>query len=493
MSDDTTITPDLYTGEAPVESANKVWKTVQRDLGYAIGANVHKAWTGKLTLVGADAYSVTLQAPSRFIATKIEGNYLDVLHRLWEKHERVEPPRRVVLARPSQGGSAKSVPSTMRPGFKPGYAKPAARLQTPSVPVKSVLPRVQKTAPSARARFTFDNFVVGPSNEFAFAVARQVTHGEAAQYNPIVLHGSNGMGKTHLLYATKDALEARFPHKRVHLLSGENFVSLFVNSMRSGSRDEIENFKASLRDVDVLIIDDAHFITTKPGSQEELLHTLVALFDEGKQVLLATDRHPDQMEQASERLKSYMTSGLVCKISQADYELRVRILDRLITRRRETGNTALTIPQSARDLLAARINATPRDLEGAFNQVVAQSEFLGTPITVESVQNALSESRHVTGQRLTVDRIQRVVAEEFSISLQDMVSKRRARVVARPRQIAMYLAKTLTRRSLPDIGRRFGGRDHTTVMHAVKRIKELSETDADFAARVQAIESRLKG
>jgi len=347
-------------------------------------------------------------------------------------------------------------------------------------------------ADGPRGRFTFDNFIVGPSNEFAFAVARQVSGTEGAQYNPIVIHGANGMGKTHLLYAVKQSMSVSAPEKRVKIISGEQFVNTFVSSLRGNGRDAIEAFKASLRGVDMLIIDDAHFISAKPGSQEELLHTLVSLVDAGRQVLIATDRHPEEMEKASDRLKSYLCSGLVCKIGAADYEMRVRILDRLIARRRENGNPTLIVPQNARDHLAARINATPRDLEGAFNQVLAQSEIMGMPITLESIQDTLSDRRYLSSQRLTVDRIQRAVAEEFEITLDDMVSKRRARIVARPRQVAMYLSKKLTKRSLPDIGRRFGGRDHTTVMHAVKRIDEIRLDDPIFAAKIKTGENTLK-
>jgi len=273
------------------------------------------------------------------------------------------------------------------------------------------------------------------------------------------------MGKTHLLYAIEHAVQHTDPTHRVKLISSEDFVSAFVSSVRGAGRDAIEAFKSSLRDVDLLIIDDAHFIADKPGSQEELLHTLVSLVDQGRQILIAADRHPDKIEKASERLKSYLSSGLV---------------------------STLAIPQNARDHLAARMNATPRDLEGAFNQIVAQSEFLGTPITLETVQETLSDSRYTAGQRLTVDRIQRAVCDEFRVTLTDMVSKRRARAIARPRQVAMYLSKKLTKRSLPDIGRRFGGRDHTTVMHAVKRIDSLRAEDAGFNAQIEAVESALK-
>ncbi len=471
-----------------MESAHKTWAAAQKDLAYAIGPNVHRSWTGRLHIAGADAFTVTLSAPTRFIASKIEASYMEQLTRLWQKHDMVAPPRRVILSKPALEGAA--APADISLSSEP--ALPLASdtsAQSPAIVRPSIQRQAKRSA--AHERFSFDNFIVGPSNELAFAVARQTALAETAQYNPIVLHGANGMGKTHLLYAIKQSVETNRPERRVRLISGEEFVTTFVNSLRGTGREAIDAFKASLRGVDLLIIDDAHFIATKPNSQEELLHTLVSLVDDGRQVLIATDRHPDEMEKASDRLKSYLCSGLVCKIGAADYELRKRILDRLIDRRRETGSP-LTIPQNARDHLAARINATPRDLEGAFNQVVAQSEFLGMPITLETIQETLSDGRFVAGQRLTVDKIQRAVAEEFEITLNDMVSKRRTRVVARPRQVAMYLCKKMTKRSLPDIGRRFGGRDHTTVMHAVKRIEELRQEDQPFHSKITALETSLK-
>ncbi|WP_416878849.1 chromosomal replication initiator protein DnaA [Litorimonas sp.] len=487
-------TPDLYTGEPPLKSANNTWAKVKTDLGYALGPNVHRSWTGQLRVSQANDRIVTLAAPSRFIASKIESNYADTVRRLWKKYDMVAPPRDIIFSAAtdrtaqtsgqSRGqGSHKSV-DTAQP-LRP--INPSAR-QAAQASLETSAPKTE----NPRDRFTFDNFVVGASNELAFAVARQIASCRAPQYNPIVIHGANGMGKTHLLHAIEDAITESDPNYRVKLISSESFVSAFVSSVRGGGRDAIDDFKKSLRDVDLLIIDDAHFIADKPGSQEELLHTLVSLVAQGRQILIAADRHPDKIDKASDRLKSYLSSGLVCRIGAADYELRLRILDRLIQRRRASGNPALAIPQTARDHLAARMNATPRDLEGAFNQIVAQSEFLGTPITLETVQETLSDSRYMAGQRLTVDRIQRAVCEEFNVTLTDMTSKRRARVIARPRQVAMYLSKKLTKRSLPDIGRRFGGRDHTTVMHAVKRIDELRAADTEFNAQIETVEGVLK-
>lgn len=512
--------PDLYTGEAPLTSAHKVWSQVNRELIYALGPNVHRSWTGRLQLTDACEFGVTLTAPTRFIAAKIDSQYFDDVQRLWAKHDVVAPARQIVIARPAD---TRNTPESAAPA-----AQALGGAATPKAAVKSSVnntPQRFKTrssyeqadpspfAEKARRgealsdRFTFENFVVGAPNEFAFAVARQIAQAQnpekaatesAPLYNPVVLHGANGIGKTHLLHAVRHAVASANPLSSVKLISSENFVNAFVTSVRGsakngGGREGIEAFKSSLRDVDVLIIDDAHFIADKPGSQEELLHTLISLVSEGRQVLIAADRHPDEIEKASPRLKSYLSSGLVCKIGAADYELRLRILDRLIAKRREGHNAGLTIPQTARDHLAARINATPRDLEGAFNQVVAQSELLGTPITLETIQVTLSESRYAKGMRLTVDKIQRAVAEEFLITHNDMTSKRRARDIARPRQVAMYLCKKLTKRSLPDIGRRFGGRDHTTVMHAVKRIDQLRAEDNELDKRVKRLESTLQG
>ncbi len=468
--------PDLYTGEPPLKSAHDTWARVQKDLAYALGTNVHRSWTGRLMITDADAFSVMMSAPTGFIATKIESNYRDELQRLWDKHDQVMPPRRVRIVKPlTQVAPSKPKPAVEAP----------QRVSTPSRSDEPV-------GNSRRERFTFDNFVVGPCNEFAHAAMRQVATSQTTQYNPIVIYGDNGMGKTHLLYSALKKIESDYPERRVRKISGEQFVNAFVSSFRGHGREAIEAFKTGLRHVDILMIDDAQFVTDKPGSREELLLTLMALVAEDRQVVLTMDSHPNDLENASDRLKSHLNSGLVCKIGHADYEMRIRILDRLIASHRAETNPHLSIPQQARDHLAARIKATPRDLEGVFNQVVAKSEFLGQPITVDTIQETLADSRFDAQKQLTVDRIQRIVAQSFDISMDDMVSKRRARAIARPRQVAMYLCKRLTKRSLPDIGRRFGGRDHTTVMHAVKRITELRQDDPNFNRKVTEVESLLK-
>lgn len=465
------------------DDPNQVWQQVQDKLRALLGERVHMSWTGQLALQSADEYTVILGAPSKFVASRIDGKYGELVRKLWAESDN----RSVDI------GSGPATPTKPAPiGNMPrkNFLTAQSSSPLPTTQARSVEPQNQN---QNKERFTFDNFVVGAPNELAFAVARRVAGSRESQYNPIVIHGPHGMGKTHLLHAVKAETAKTDPARRVKLISSEDFVTSFVQSVRAQGRAEIDAFKSSLRDVDLLIIDDAHFIADKPGSQEELMHTLISLVDSGKQILLASDRHPDNIVKASERLKSYLCGGLLCDIGAADYDLRLRILDRLIEKRRAGGHPALAMPSDARDHLAARINATPRDLEGAFNQVVARLEFLGKPLTLESIQEALAHSRYTGQARPTVDKIQRAVAKQFGVSMEELLSKRRARAIARPRQVAMYLAKMLTTRSLPDIGRRFGGRDHTTVIHAVKRIDQLRAVDSGLNTNIETLLDTLKG
>ena len=483
---------DVTLREQPMHGARHIWAEVQADLKSLLGDNAHRSWTARLSLHSANDSVVRLIAPSKFAAGRIVNDYGQTIQTLWAARD----PRQVIVGLAADFADANTAP---KPGLSVAAQseapKPADDIASPDLQIASPQPlsAAGRLRDARTGRFTFDNFVVGATNELAFAVARKVVESQSGEYNPVVIHGPHGMGKTHLLHAVKNQIEREDPERRVHMISSEQFVASFVTSVRGAGRDAIETFKRSVRDVDLLIIDDAHFIADKPGSQEELLHTLISLVGDGRQVMLATDRHPHAITKASDRLKSYMCAGLLCDIGPADYDLRRRILDRLIEGKRISGTPHLAMPEQARDHLAARINATPRDLEGAFNQVVARSEFLGKPLTLESVQEALNHSRYNNGMRPTVDKIQKAAAKQFGITMDDMLSKRRARAIARPRQAAMYLAKTMTTRSLPDIGRRFGGRDHTTVIHAVKRIEELRAQDPVLNANIEAVVEALKG
>ena len=475
----------------PLISARQIWADVLADLKSLLGDNAHRSWTARLSLHSATDAGVHLIAPSKFVASRIINDYGQTIQTLWAARD----PRQVIVGLADDFKDIQDAPLAAKPAPAPVVAPldiPPAMPDAGAPAGPQALSASFKLRDIRTDKFTFESFVVGPTNELAHAVARKVVASRSSQYNPVVIHGPHGMGKTHLLHAVKNSIELNDPERRVHMISSEQFVASFVSSVRGNGRDAIEVFKRSMRDVDLLIIDDAHFIADKPGSQEELLHTLISLVGDGRQVLLATDRHPHAITKASDRLKSYLCAGLLCDIGPADYDLRRRILDRLIEGKRMSGNPQLAMPEQARDHLAARINATPRDLEGAFNQVVARSEFLGKPLTLESVQEALNHSRYNNGMRPTVDKIQKAAAKQFGITMDDMLSKRRARAIARPRQAAMYLAKTMTTRSLPDIGRRFGGRDHTTVIHAVKRIEELRAQDPVLNANIEAVVEALK-
>ena len=507
-----TNAPDLYTGEPPLTSAQTTWKKVQSDLSYAIGANVHRSWTARLSVSAADSRDVILTAPSRFVASKIRTDYFDTIDRLWRKHDEVAPPRSVKLAGPISTQDEGSAPIRPPEGRKTRLDRRqmnTAQINTSQINTSKASVSIAPPPPSAASvltqhtngqkpitgqRFKFENFIVGPANQFATSAVKQVVHQDRVAYNPIVIYGKNGAGKTHLLYALKNEMEQIDPLTRVNFLSSEQFVRDFVQSLtgKQNDRTAVEHFKAALRNVDVLIIDDAHFIANKPASHEEFLQTLIAMISNETQVLVAMDRHPDELEKASSRLKSYLRSGLVCGIEDVDYNHRLLILDGFIANRQSQNQHSAPFARPVREFLAARVKGTPRDLEGEFNRIVARADMTGVPITIELVEASLADTRFNESLRLTMDRIQRIVCDEFGLNLNDMVSKRRAQAVARPRQVAMFLCKTLTRKSLPEIGRKFGGRDHTTVLHAVKRINQLRTEDTDFDIRIKQLEHTLK-
>lgn len=457
---------DLSVNTNCMEKALSAWAATEAGLKSHLGDHTHRSWTARLVVLKADENTVTIGAPNDFARRRIEERFAPVIREFWAPHD-----NRVVQFDVGQEPAGEMIAAK---------AAASSRLDM-DAPRQSATPE---------HRYSFENFVIGQSNELAYAISRRIAQGHGCQYNPVVIYGPHGMGKTHLLLAIKNHMAKEDSGRKVKYLTSEDFVSTFVRSLRTQGRDEVEAFKASLRDCDVLMIDDAHFIADKPSSQEELLHTLIALIGDGRQVVLATDRHPDVIPKASARLKSYMCGGLLCDINAADYELRRKILDRLVAREQTMGRD-LSLPDDARDHLAARFNASPRELEGAFNQIMARAEFLGLPITLETVQNSLLESQNGRGQRATVENIQKAVAEYFSITLDELLSKSRKRIYSRPRQIAMYLCKTLTQRSLPDIGRRFS-RDHTTVMHAEQKVLQLRETFEDIDRDVKVLEDKLR-
>jgi chromosomal replication initiator protein len=339
-------------------------------------------------------------------------------------------------------------------------------------------------------RFSFDTFVPGPANEFAFAVARRVASWADGHFNPVLFHGPYGFGKTHLLNALAWEAMRTAPDKRVVYLTAERFTSTFMKALQDR---QTAAFKAELRNADLLLIDDVQFVAGKSSTQEELFHTLIALVEDGRRVVMTADRSPAELSEMEPRLRSHLQSGLVCGIEPADRTLRLGILERKLATLAQQGKFVPSARPEVLQFLADRFTDSVRELEGALNTLVARVGGDMARLSLDEAQAILRPHLSCTEKRVTVDQIQKAVAEHYGLKQADMISERRARAVARPRQAAMWIAKQITTRSLPDIGRRFGGRDHTTVLHAVRRIESLKAEDATLARDLDVLLRKLRG
>jgi len=348
---------------------------------------------------------------------------------------------------------------------------------------KSIL----NTAP-LEARFSFDNFVVGKPNELAHAAAKRVAEGGPVTFNPLFLYGGVGLGKTHLMHAIAQELAERKPEMNVLYLSAEQFMYRFVQALRDR---KMMDFKEIFRSVDVLMVDDVQFIAGKDSTQEEFFHTFNALVDQNKQIIISADRAPTDIKDLEERVKSRLQCGLVVDLHPTDYELRLGILQSKSEVQRKT-YPGLEMEDGVLEFLAHRITSNVRVLEGALTRLYAFASLVGRPIDMALTQDCLNDVLRASERKISIDEIQRKVSEHYNIRLSDMIGPKRLRTYARPRQVAMFLCKKLTSRSLPEIGRRFGGRDHTTVMHGVKRIEELRESDGQIAEDLQLLRRALE-
>ena len=337
-------------------------------------------------------------------------------------------------------------------------------------------------------RFTFDSFVVGKPNELAHAAAKRVAEGGPVTFNPLFLYGGVGLGKTHLMHAIAWELQERRPDLNVVYLSAEQFMYRFVQALRER---KMMDFKSLFRSVDVLMVDDVQFIAGKDSTQEEFFHTFNALVDQNKQIIISADRAPGEIKDLEERIKSRLQCGLVVDLHPTDYELRLGILQSK-TESFRLQYPELVMADGVLEFLAHRISTNVRVLEGALTRLFAFASLVGREITMELTQDCLADVLRASERKITVEEIQRRVSEHYNIRLSDMIGPKRVRNFARPRQVAMYLAKQLTSRSLPEIGRRFGGRDHTTVMHGVKRIEELRVSDGQIAEDLELLRRTLE-
>ncbi len=468
------------------------WRRVRARLFAELGEATFNSWFKQIELVGVDGGKVTLAVPTRFIRNWLQSHYVERLATLWREEEasvtRVEI---VVQVRAAAVRVEREAPAPAREVVAPRPAVQKFAAAPVSTPREAVPPGFEDAGVGAPLdpRFTFDAFVVGKSNELAHAAARRVAEATDVSFNPLFLYGGVGLGKTHLMHAIAWEIRRRQPERKVLYLSAEKFMYQFVRALRF--KDTMA-FKQQFRTVDVLMIDDVQFISGKESTQEEFFHTFNALIDHNRQVIISADRSPSDLEGIEERIRSRLGWGLAADIHPTDYELRLGILqakaEEMLGR-----NGPIIMPAGVLEFLAHRIVSNVRELEGALKRVVAYASLVGRPITLEMSQDVLRDLLRCNDRKVTIEEIQRRVAEYYNVRLADMLSARRARAVARPRQVAMWLSKQLTTRSLPEIGRKFGGRDHTTVIHAVRKIDELRQADSGMDEDVDLLRRMLEG
>ncbi len=467
------------------------WPRIRDKLRAELGEAVYTSWFGRLEPVGLAGALAEFSVPTKFLKTWVQSHYANRIL----AHIKADIPavERVLISVRAAGGASQ------RPNFRidqnpsrpsQAEAKPAASASsdTPSFPVSRSAPDGFDGSPLDR-RMTFDNFLQARGNALAFAAAQQVTRAtssDAPIYNPLYVHSAVGLGKTHLVQATAQSVESG--GRRVIYLTAERFMYGFVSALKAQTAIA---FKEKLRAIDLLVIDDVQFLHGK-SIQQEFCHTLNALLDAGRQVIIAGDRPPSDLEALEERVRSRLAGGLVVEIGSLDEELRVRILETRIQIARQSF-PEFAVPQAVIVHIARLIVSNGRDLEGAVNRLLAHATLTGHPLDLESAENAVRDLIRTREQKkVKIEDIQRLVANHYNVSRQDILSSRRTATVVRPRQIAMYLSKALTPRSYPEIGRRFGGRDHTTVLHAVRKIEELSGKDTVLANEIDLLKRMLQ-
>ncbi|AVO37724.1 chromosomal replication initiator protein DnaA [Pukyongiella litopenaei] len=448
------------------------WGELRLRLRKTVGQNNYTTWIEPLEFDRLQDGVATFQVPTNFMGNYVSQNFADLI--LYELNNAGEKVQRVafnaVANRPDRPTT------TQKPAAEPAGAEPAAANGE------------ELQAAPLDPRFTFEGFVVGKPNELAHAAARRVAEGASVTFNPLVLYGGVGLGKTHLMHAIAWELRARRPDLNVLYLSAEQFMYRFVQALRER---RMMDFKHLFRSVDVLMVDDVQFIAGKDSTQEEFFHTFNALVDQNKQIIISADRAPGEIKDLEDRVKSRLQCGLVVDLHPTDYELRLGILQNKVQQHSAT-YPRLTIADGVLEFLAQRISTNVRVLEGALTRLFAFASLVGREIDMDLTQDCLSDVLRASERKISVEEIQRRVSDYYNIRLSDIIGPKRLRSYARPRQVAMYLCKQLTSRSLPEIGRRFGGRDHTTVMHGVRRIEELKTTDGQIAEDVEILRRALE-
>ena len=448
---------------APLEAA---WESIRGGLRRDLGARTFDGWL-KPAALGAfepDSGALEILMPSQFMADWVRSHFGERLTLAWKT---VLP-----IVREVRVAAAADAP------------RPSPLLILEEVPAPSVAVR-DPSAPNFDPRYRFETFIVGKANEVAASAARTLAGADTVSFNPLFIHGGTGRGKTHLLHAIGHSFLATHPGSRVVSMSAEKFMVEFIRALKA---NDTIGFKGRLRSADLLLIDDVQFIAGKDSTQEEFFHTMNEIITAGRRLVITSDRAPQDLDGVAPRILSRLSWGLVADINAADFELRFNIIEAKLG-----ALPGVEMPRPVVDFLARRVTSSVRELEGALNRIAAYAMMTGRAIDVGFVEEVLANVLRANQRRISIDEIQTQVAEHYRIRKAEMTSARRAREVARPRQVAMYLSKQLTPKSLPDIGRRFGGRDHTTVIHAVKQIERLRASDAELDADIRLLTRQLEG
>mgnify|MGYP000123763406 CR=1 FL=1 len=448
----------------PSTKSQNIWDNILGSVEKRLNRQIYDAWFTPISFAGCDEQEKVLKLKaSRINKDWITSNYSDVLTQALNELKLENYTFDWVIE------ESEDDPSINYENEEQTSTEKTADILSGKGKTKFV--DIEPVESSLNRKYTFDTFVVGSCNQFAHAAADAVAEAPGQTYNPMFIYGGVGLGKTHLMHAAGHAIKAKNRHLRVVYISSERFMNELINSIRY---DKTQTFREKYRSIDVLLMDDVQFLAGKERTQEEFFHTFNALLEGGQQMILTCDRYPKEIQGLEDRLKSRFGWGLTVAIEPPELETRVAIL------MRKADESGVKLSYDSAFFIAQKIRSNVRELEGALKRVIANSHFTGRAITPDFVRESLKDLLALQDKLVNIDNIQRIVAEYYKIKISDLLSKRRSRSVARPRQVAMSLAKELTNHSLPEIGDAFGGRDHTTALHAIRKIKELQDTDSDI-------------
>ncbi|HET9428123.1 MAG TPA: chromosomal replication initiator protein DnaA [Allosphingosinicella sp.] len=458
------------TGARNSHLVTTAWESIRNNLRRDCGSRTFDGWLRPIALGGFDSDTgiLRLELPSQFMADWVQTHFSERLALAWRA--RLPEVRQI------------------RIGVGPAAPRTAAIVEIPAPVNKAEPEAARQTAGlysvALEPRYRFENFVIGKANEVAFNAARTLASADKVAFNPLFIHGGTGRGKTHLLHAIGHEFHRLQPRAKIIYMSAEKFMVEFVAALRA---NETIQFKQQLRSADLLMIDDVQFIAGKESTQEEFFHTMNEIISAGRRLAISSDRAPQDLDGIEPRILSRLSWGLVADINAADLELRLNIITKKLEQLPD-----VSLPDDVIMFLAKRISSNVRELEGALNRIAAYAMMQNRAIDLEFVSEVLANILRANQRRISIDEIQTRVSDHYRIRKAEMTSARRAREVARPRQVAMYLSKQLTPRSLPEIGRRFGGRDHTTVIHAVRQIEKLRAQDPELDSDIRLLTRQLE-